>query len=210
MKRHPLRLGLLLIAGAIVNVAVAWGLSAYGPFDAYRTSNVKLDTATAAEWRLRLDSRGRNGRVDASELVATGFHFMRVVHRNEGESSTEAELKVGWPLLSMLVLMDRGSNGIPIDPRTLTTTQDEVSFVLGTRFLPLRPIWPGFAMNSIFYAAILWGLLLGPGMVKRTLRRRRGLCPACAYPTWGGGTSPVCTECGSCIRCPSLQPEGKV
>ena len=28
-------------------------------------------------------------------------------------------------------------------------------------------------------------------------RRKRGLCPACAYPI---GTSPVCTECGAAIQ----------
>ena len=62
-----------------------------------------------------------------------------------------------------------------------------------TRVLPLLPLWPGFAINTIFYAAILWVVFFAPGMVKRTLRRRRGQCPACAYPV---GTSPVCTECG--------------
>ena len=24
------------------------------------------------------------------------------------------------------------------------------------RFMPLRPIWPGFAVNTIVYAALLW------------------------------------------------------
>jgi hypothetical protein len=61
------------------------------------------------------------------------------------------------------------------------------------RGLPLAPWWPGFAGNTIFYAAILWLLALGLLTLRRLVRRRRGLCPACAYPM---GESATCTECG--------------
>ncbi len=64
------------------------------------------------------------------------------------------------------------------------------------RRLPLTPLWPGFAINTLLYAPILWLLFLTPGLLRRwrRIRRiRRGQCPACAYPI---GTSPVCTECG--------------
>ena len=64
---------------------------------------------------------------------------------------------------------------------------------LGIRMLPLRPIWPSFAVNTIFYATILWLLIPGPFALSRLVRRRRGLCPACAYPM---GESPTCSECG--------------
>ena len=61
-------------------------------------------------------------------------------------------------------------------------------------------LWPGFAINTIFYAAMLWLLFAAPGYVRRRVRVRRGLCPACAYPI---GTSDVCTECGKPLRsCP--------
>ena len=59
--------------------------------------------------------------------------------------------------------------------------------------LPLRPIWPGFAVNSIFYAATLWLVFYVMLTLRRFIRRRRGLCPKCAYPV---GESAVCTECG--------------
>ena len=57
----------------------------------------------------------------------------------------------------------------------------------------MAPIWPGFPINTIFYATILWLVFLGLFALRRVLRRRRGLCPACAYPM---GESPLCTECG--------------
>ena len=61
------------------------------------------------------------------------------------------------------------------------------------RALPLRLLWPGFALNTAFYAANLWLLVRGPFALRRFLRVRRGLCPKCAYPM---GESAVCTECG--------------
>jgi hypothetical protein len=59
--------------------------------------------------------------------------------------------------------------------------------------LPLRPLWPGFAINTMFYAAILWLLIFAPFTLRRWRRMRRGLCAACAYPV---GSSSVCTESG--------------
>ncbi len=61
---------------------------------------------------------------------------------------------------------------------------------------PLAPLWPGFAINTLFYAAILWLLIPGPFALRRFLRVRRGLCPKCAYPM---GESAVCTECGGAL-----------
>jgi len=60
-------------------------------------------------------------------------------------------------------------------------------------FLLMRPIWPGFAVNTLLYAALLWLLIPGPFALRRFLRLRRGLCPKCAYPM---GESAVCSECG--------------
>jgi hypothetical protein len=69
--------------------------------------------------------------------------------------------------------------------------------LFGTRDFPFRPLWPGFAINTLFYAAILWLLFAAPFVLRRWRRVRRGLCPACGYPV---GTSPVCTECGAELK----------
>ncbi len=63
--------------------------------------------------------------------------------------------------------------------------------------IPYAPIWPGFAVNTILYAAILWLLICGPFALRRFIRVKRGLCPACAYPM---GESAVCSECGKALR----------
>ncbi len=59
--------------------------------------------------------------------------------------------------------------------------------------LPLRPIWPGFAINTLFYGTLLWLLIYGLSVMRRFLRLKRGLCPKCAYPV---GESEICSECG--------------
>ena len=63
--------------------------------------------------------------------------------------------------------------------------------------LPLRPILPGFAINTLFYAAIVWLVFAGPFALRRWRRIKRGLCPACAYPV---GASDTCTECGKPVK----------
>lgn len=64
------------------------------------------------------------------------------------------------------------------------------------RALPYTPIWAGLAIDSVFWGAAAFGLVAGPRAMRRAIRRRRALCPACAYPV---GASPVCTECGAAV-----------
>ena len=69
----------------------------------------------------------------------------------------------------------------------------------GGRLLPLCPLWPGFAANTIFYTATLWLPIRGPFVLRRHLRRhlrrKHGHCLSCGYDLRGdlvGG----CPECG--------------
>ena len=63
------------------------------------------------------------------------------------------------------------------------------------RTLPYRPIWPGFAINILFYAALLWLLVLGPFTARRLIRHKRGHCIKCGYDL-RGNSGGVCPECG--------------
>ena len=35
--------------------------------------------------------------------------------------------------------------------------------------IPLSPLWPGFAVNTLFYAGVLWMLLAGPFALRRMI-----------------------------------------
>jgi hypothetical protein len=62
---------------------------------------------------------------------------------------------------------------------------------------PRQPIWPGFAINTVFYAAVLWVLCAAPFVLRRWRRIRRGLCPKCGYDLRNRpNDSAVCPECG--------------
>ncbi len=64
--------------------------------------------------------------------------------------------------------------------------------------LPLKPIPAGFAINTLFYAVILWLLFAAPFALRRRRRITRGLCSKCGYDLRGSPTQGnVCPECGA-------------
>lgn len=66
---------------------------------------------------------------------------------------------------------------------------------LAFRALPLRPIWPGLAFNTLFYALLWWLAFASLRMVKHNRRYRRGLCPLCRYDLLADYSN-GCSECG--------------
>ena len=100
---------------------------------------------------------------------------------------------VGWPARSLEHVALFSSDMADVEYIYALEPYDLLYLLSGFGELPLRPLWPGFAINTIFYATFLWLLTCLAIAVRRSLRLRRGLCPKCAYPMGG---SAVCTECG--------------
>lgn len=63
--------------------------------------------------------------------------------------------------------------------------------------LPLRPLWPGFLINTFFYAILTFALVRGPRVLRRARRRRRGRCERCGYDRAGLDAGAACPECGA-------------
>jgi len=72
--------------------------------------------------------------------------------------------------------------------------------------LPLRPIWTGLAINTVFYAALWLIPFGGVGIVRRWRRRRRGQCTGCAYDRKGIAPGQPCPECGLTPPSPKATP----
>jgi len=73
--------------------------------------------------------------------------------------------------------------------------------------LPIRPLWPGLAWNTLIFAAAWYLLgsatLFAARRLRRTLRIRAGKCPACGY-SLAGVTTNRCPECGHPAANPDL------
>ncbi len=61
--------------------------------------------------------------------------------------------------------------------------------------LPCRVLPVGFAVDTALYGAAWFGLVFVPGYAARARRRRRGLCPECAYDL-SHADHRRCPECG--------------
>lgn len=59
--------------------------------------------------------------------------------------------------------------------------------------LPLKPQWPGFVFNTVFYAAVCYGVMRLVRFTLKSKRSQKGLCNECGYLT---GLSSRCPECG--------------
>ncbi|OAB59804.1 hypothetical protein AY599_08880 [Leptolyngbya valderiana BDU 20041] len=119
--------------------------------------------------------------------------------------------EVGMPLPAMRVAShDARSVGLGAAPEPLGSPRLSPSHGLelwrnatGTthnldRFaLPLLPLWPGFAINTAFYALLLFIAWRTPGVLRRAVRRRGGRCVACGYDRRGLDADAACPECGA-------------
>ena len=230
MKRRLLIIGICLLLGAVVNVAVAWGLAAWMDprlRDARERVGGDLEGQDYRYWRiyehrrtgaLRVVSRWRDVGMSggfrgsfpdepARPLVPAWAPFASPDHEAPSPAYHFCVATArGWPCLSLAggLHLERRSQTGRLIPHVdmfwaIALDEDRVDDFnkhRDLRLLPLRPLLGGFAVNTLFYAAILWLLIRGPFALRRFLRVKRGLCPKCAYPM---GESSVCTECGGAL-----------
>ncbi len=183
MRRRLLIAAVLFLAGAVVNVAVAWGCCLLP------AGRVELLTTASATALLKGHLPAIRIGPPVQGISRRGLGWQSHTAIDEQYNSVGLR-QAGWPT-STLEGHRAGTQYRLVAESGLWYTDRRVS----TRpiILPLQPIWPGFAVNTIFYAAVLWLLICGPFVLRRFIRVKRGLCPACAYPR---GESAVCSECG--------------
>ncbi len=207
MKRRLLILAVFLLAGAVVNVAVAWGIvlrssvSPEGPPFERVSGESAWPRPVPDDWPLPQDQK-LNRSWGLSELLTIAHVVPTPPLPPKGTwiGVGMTLFRAGWPCRSLeaeyqgkqfmdLPLVSRWRYSLTL-PEPLTIIRHEEARY---RPLPYRPIWPDFAVNTLFYAAILSLLICGLFALRRLIRRKRGQCVKCGYPL---GNSPVCTECG--------------
>ena len=242
MKRRALKLLLVLLAGAIINVAVAWGCAMFllagpsflgihevksgGPFILHFVSSGSV--STVVHRRQSVVSLSEELSYPPAQIDLPVWYVPMEPFTTTG--AADVQIAWGWPLrgvaLAVLEHVEVGSRSrddvtsIPgilmlpaIDskwveeyrncvPTSWLRLEDDHSVMLAnnqafSRFLPLRPLWPGFAINTIFYAAVLWVLFAVPVKVRRWRRIKRGHCASCGYSLRGTPHVEKCPECGA-------------
>jgi len=208
VKRRILKLALFLLLGAIVNVAVAWGCAV---FSEVSPAWARSDRYINGWMRPRLTIPPQ-GSVHYYGTVDGGFGRTRLSAELRDESTAPRMIRTsylfihrdGWPARA---IQGESMSGEHFAPRRLRHAAQIPTWLerggLQTRFpfshvLGLRPIWLGFAFNTIFYTAILW-LPFAPFRLQRYLRLKRGHCIKCGYDlrgNSGGSGGEVCPECG--------------
>lgn len=196
--------------GAILNLLIAWGCAAWSKpllFDALLTADYRRGRWQDEERRPRLKDEHLWIR---RAYRGSGLHLLIVQQDSRGTQIVHLH-RAGWPLPSM-----EGKEHDPLSPNTTRIGESSYSAALplptkGTfltptitrgvttspyvRLLPLLPVWPGFAINTLVYAlaamtvaGLLW-------LVRQALRRMRGWCPSCGYDL-RRDYSIGCPECG--------------
>ncbi len=225
MKRRLLIVAVFLLAGAVVNVAVAWRFAVWvAPFgpSPLISGGTWLDSAHL--WMTHIDpgpgyaqvtsivdlieeSRRQSGRaIRWAGPAADAIPQWSSLEKPRPTPGVHFESAFGWPWLALTY------EGAVKRPSSARRGAQEIygGIVLSQpalgapdrplRVLPLRPLWRGALANTVFYSAGLWLVwylkILRPFTLLRRLRIKRGRCPACGYPM---GESAVCSECGKAL-----------
>jgi len=207
---------LCLVLGTITTVAVAWGCAWFMPSKLRIPPKGAFSREEIPSW-LYFEARWIGGaQIRAHPCTALEGEFLHlqrnqlspfeqipawfarthgaIPERTDGYDPVYARV-FGLPCRS-LECWDASigpgafSNGINLPERDADWGERERFIVL-----PLRPIWPGFAIDTLFYAAIWSGVFFGFASAKRAIRRKRGRCPRCGYDL-RGNLSAGCSECG--------------
>jgi hypothetical protein len=223
--KHFMTIALFLILGAIVTLAVAWGLALWSVSEA----KIELtDIPTPERWPRYLEACDWPPPRDAVRFDRIGPGATTIFVNGHSRYKTPTgerpysrppyvNLKIhqfGWPMRAA-EWHSHDVSGVP--RRVEATMRDAVADAAGLRVgveppsfipvgksyeprrLPVLPTWPGFAVDPLLYALILWLIVAGPFVLRRLIRIKRGRCPKCGYdlrgaiPGAGGGG---CPECG--------------
>lgn len=216
LARHIRRIAWSLAIGAVMTVLVAW-LVLLISIDANQAQSQWQDPrpwpiVAPAEWpsQPELVRQTSNGAITFLYLAHGQIGWQdRIKVDPKATKFTVQVASYGWPFHALatfvagrqdkagMVWMDLGSwrAGVTMP----NTWHDFRGFPLSP--FPPYPLWPGFAIYTLFFGSIAWIAPMVVGYLKRRRRACRGLCIQCAYPIAGLS---ACPECGHPIAMPSL------
>lgn len=204
----------VLFAGAVTNVLVAWCAALFGPW-AY-TEQVSTRRSLSADdaarlWRgcdgesrFQLSTGSREHNALSSWFVVSAHYRAPDMPKND-QSAVLHVYRFGWPLQSLEWSITHQANPFLTVSRHRWGWFEHVNDNGTTekRGLPVRPVLFPFVVNTLISCA-LWCLIVlfpfgGYWRIRRDRRRVKGLCASCAYDLRGMKHA-RCPECGSALR----------
>ena len=195
LPTRPLLLRVLAFAliGAAATVLIAWGSLAVPGKATDTGSNHRwlFESAPETPWRTSMARAWRTWGATQRSLVL--FEPRPIDSRGtEMIMHPWSAVVAGWPM--------RALAGSCFDGKPQRDRLGSTGAIVPTRgvqsrglLLPLRPLWPGFLVDTAFWGVAAFVVRSVPGFVRRRVRRRRGRCVRCGYELAGVAT---CPECG--------------
>jgi hypothetical protein len=193
------RLGLGLVVGSLVTVAVAW----YGEV---RTPVPRMVSVAGSSWPVSVPSDWP-GQPQGCQTGTTAIRQWTVWYSAPSmhESYNAFVNKSGWPCLAMRYA---SINHAVLEPPNAGLHETD-GLRLPARWnrrgdlniAPLIPVLPGFAIDAAAYGGAAMLLWSGQATLLRGRRRARGRCSACGYDRRGlASATAQCPECGAVPR----------
>jgi hypothetical protein len=185
MPRLLCRIGACSLAGVLLTVVVSWTLAVVYHRDRPMTIEDMIGwpmpkSELIAESLAAASIRGTPEKELVFIWCASAREFV-AIHR-----------ATGWPLLAL------GTRVVEYDHKSASEIHQHRKLRSDTlkTTLPATILFPGFLLNTLFYATLLFTLFTTPKLIRRHLRRRRNHCPTCNYNLRGLAPTSPCPECG--------------
>ncbi len=223
-RRIAVRLVVFLLLGLVTNVAVAWGCCAYSAqlptdnssiyslWDSIPPTDEDRSWLADNQWESRAPYSDYVYRVASRQIGGIGLTRKAFMEWGQATTATKAKARpqvffairnwTGWPARCMYSeqwMMNRRTGGTYESRLSVATVHVQHRWngypFTDTRALAGLPLFPGFLINTLFYAVLLWLLWSAPFATRRLIRKRRGHCLKCGYDL-GHAEHDVCPECG--------------
>jgi len=157
-----------------------------------------------ADWPAQPDLANRISGVWGARVESAAHNLDKLAETRQQDPTVIVHWMSRWefgvPFRSMSRVAMSTQSGRTITPTPLPTWQTGLQTpprfhngLAAREFLPIRPIWWGLLANWLIFGGLVWGGAAAIRQLRKTRRRRRGLCEGCGYVMAGLAT---CPECG--------------
>jgi len=206
MMKWIIRILFLLILGVVTTVGVAWGLAATSA-PRFENWTITGDPSVQQTWTLHVPDdveqrRFRRGDARSGNDVGVDEIIQYDIGGMHGPFRSLHVLRAGLPARALRChYWTRHLDSLDVlghyEPRSVLFWPSDAdhSDKQRVRVLPLRPVFPGFLVDTLFYAAMWFGIFFGVAALRRFVRKKRGRCVTCGYDL-RGEFDKGCAECG--------------